>query len=1048
MMRSIVRSSMQYRFLVIVVAAGIMLAGVNQLHAMSVDVLPEFAPPYVEIQTEALGLSADEVEQLITVPLEQDLLNGVPWLDTIRSDSVSGLSSIVLIFEPGTNLYRARQMVAERMTQAFALPHVSKPPTMIQPLSSASRFMIVGLSSKDLSLIEMSVLARWTIAPRLVGVPGVANVAIWGNRDRQLQVQVDPKLLQDHNISLLQVLESTGNALWVSSLSFVEASTPGTGGFIDTAQQRLGIRHISPIVTSDTLAQVPIENSGVRLGDVADVVEDHQPLIGDALTNNGPSLLLVIQKFPGANTLELTRGVESALAELSPGLSGMETDTTIYRPADFIEAAIDNVGIAMLIGFFFIALVLIAFFFDWRKVLVGLVAIPLSLVAAGFVLALRGATFNSMILVGLIVALGTIIDDAVIDVENMARRLNQHRQEGGTKLPVNVILEASLEMRSAALYAVLILLLAAVPIYFIEGASSAFFQPLAVTYALAVLASMLVALTVTPALGFILLANDRAERRASPLVVWLQRVYESTLTRTIRRGRVLSIAVLLLTIAGLAIFPFLNQSLLPSFREGSILVHLDGAPGASQPEMSRISGRVSAEVRDIPGVRNVAAQVGRAVFGDQVVNVNSAELWVSLNPEVNYDETVAAIQDVVDGYPGLRHRVRTYLNEESSEVAAEPNDAIVVRVYGDTDAALRGAAEDVKKAIDGIDGIINSQIKLPVQQPTLEIEVNLAAAQEYGIKPGDVRRAAAIMFSGLQVGSLFEEQKVFDVVVWSIPETRQSLSSVRDLLIDTPSGERVRLGDVADVRIASTPSIIQHEAVKRYLDIIVGVEGRNLGAVAADIKGRLLQVQYPLEYHAEVLGGYAEQRSILTRLFIFAIAATLGIFLLLQAAFRSWRLALVALLSLPMALTGGVVTAFLGGGILSLGSLVGFLTLLGIALRNSIALCNYYHQLEHREGRTFDQGLVLHGARERIAPVLMTAFATGLALTPTLFLGDLPGFEMIRPMAIVILGGLVTTTWFNLFVVPAFYLLYGASLEADLGLLPGSAVDLPAVAAD
>jgi CzcA family heavy metal efflux pump len=1048
MMRSIVRSSLQYRFLVIVVAGGIMLAGVNQLRAMPVDVLPEFAPPYVEIQTEALGLSADEVEQLITVPLEQDLLNGVPWLDTIRSDSVSGLSSIVLIFEPGTNLYRARQMVAERMTQAFALPHVSKPPTMIQPLSSASRFMIVGLSSKDLSLIEMSVLARWTIAPRLVGVPGVANVAIWGNRDRQLQVQVDPKLLQDHNISLLQVLESTGNALWVSSLSFVEASTPGTGGFIDTAQQRLGIRHISPIVTSDTLAQVPIENSGVRLGDVANVVEDHQPLIGDALTNNGPSLLLVIQKFPGANTLEVTRGVESALAELSPGLSGMETDTTIYRPADFIEAAIDNVGIAMLIGFFFIALVLIAFFFDWRKVLAGLVVIPLSLVAAGFVLALRGATFNSMILVGLIVALGTIIDDAIIDVENMARRLNQHRQEGGTRLAVNVILEASLEMRSAALYAVLVVLLAAVPIYFIEGASSAFFQPLAVTYALAVLLSMLVALTVTPALGLILMANDRAERRASPLVVWLQRVYESTLTRTIRRGRVLSIAVLLLTIAGLAILPSLNQSLLPSFREGNILIHLGGAPGASQPEMSRIAGRVSAELRDIPGIRNVAAQVGRAVFGDQVVNVNSAELWVSLDPEANYDETVAAIQKVVDGYPGLNHSVRTYLNEESSQVAAEPNDSIVVRVYGDTDQALRGAAEDVKKAIDGIDGIINSHINVPVHEPTLEIEVNLTAAQEYGIKPGDVRRAAATMFSGLQVGSLFEEQKVFDVVVWSIPETRQSLSSVRDLLIDTPSGERVRLGDVADVRIASSPSTIQHEAVKRYLDIIVGVEGRNLGAVTADIKGRLQHVQYPREYHAEVLGGYAEQQSAMGRLFIFAVAATLGIFLLLQAAFRSWRLALVALLSLPMALTGGVVTAFLGGGILTLSSLVGFLTVLGVALRNSIVLCNHYHQLEQREGRAFDQGLVLHGARERLAPVLMTALATGLALTPTLFLGDLAGFEIIRPMAIVILGGLVTTTWFNLFVVPAFYLLYGASREADLGLLPGGAVELPAIAAD
>src|SRR5690349_5766212 len=523
MIRSIIRSSLKFQFVAVAVAAALLVVGVLQLRQMPVDVLPEFSVPYVEIQTEALGLSPDEVEQLITLGLEQDLLNGVPWLDTIQSESTQGLSDIVLTFKPGTDLYRARQMVSERMTQAFALPHVSKPPIMVQPFSSSSRFMIVGLSSKKLSMIEMSVLARWTIAPRLVGIPGVANVAIWNQRDRQLQVQVDPQRMQDKKVSLLQVLETTGNALWVSSLSFVEASTPGTGGFVDTAQQRLGIRHISPIVTSDTLAQIPIEGAkGVVISDVANVVEDHQPLIGDALTTaNGPSLLLIIQKFPGANTLDVTRGVEEALSELQPGLSGMEINSSIFRPADFIEAATNNMGLTLLIGLLFVLLILAAFFFDWRTVFVSLITIPLALIVAAYVLYLRGATLNIMILAGLIAALGVIIDDTIIHVENVSRRLSQARQEENPKSPVSVILDASLEMRAPIFYSLVILLLTVCSAFLIKGAASAFFQPIAISYILAVLVSVLVTLAVTPALCLIFLTNQKSERRTSPLLAWL-----------------------------------------------------------------------------------------------------------------------------------------------------------------------------------------------------------------------------------------------------------------------------------------------------------------------------------------------------------------------------------------------------------------------------------------------------------------------------------------------------------------------------------------------
>ncbi|MDQ3226949.1 MAG: efflux RND transporter permease subunit, partial [Chloroflexota bacterium] len=463
----IVGTSLKLRLLVVALVVGVMVAGVAQLRQMPVDVLPEFTPPTVEVQTEALGLSAAEVEQLITVPIEQDLLNGVAWLDDIRSESVAGLSRIQLIFEPGTDIMRARQVVQERLTQAHALPNVSKPPLMIEPPSAAGRVMMARLSSEELTSIEMSVLARWTVKPRLLGVPGVSNVAIWGQRERQLQVLVDPAQLESMNVTLLDVIKTAGNALWVSPLSFLEASTPGTGGFIDTPNQRLTIQHMLPIKTAADLAQVPLEresgdnsatdDQSLRLGDVATVVEDHQPLIGDAIATDGANdLLLVIEKIPGANTLEVTQGVEAALAALAPGLSGITIDTTVYRPASFIEQAMNNLAPILAAGAILAVLVIGALFVDWRAAAIGVVTIPLSVIAAAFVLSLRGMTFNAVLLTGLIVGLGAIIDDVVIDVATIKRRLRANRQSGNELSTSQVILDAAQETKGPIVYGTLI----------------------------------------------------------------------------------------------------------------------------------------------------------------------------------------------------------------------------------------------------------------------------------------------------------------------------------------------------------------------------------------------------------------------------------------------------------------------------------------------------------------------------------------------------------------------------------------------------------------
>ena len=1024
MVHSLVRFSLKYRFLVVALAVGIVVFGVFRLRGMPVDVLPEFSLPSVEIQTESLGLSAEEVEQLITVPMEQDLLNGVPWLRAIHSESAPGVSSVVMVFEPGTDLMRARQMVSERMTQAVALPHVSTPPLMLQPTSSTSRMQIVGLSSKSMSPIQLSVLAHWTIAPRLMGVPGVANVAIWGERERQLQVQVDPKRLRDNNVSLLDVLETTGNALWVSSLSFVEASTPGTGGFIETDNQRLGIRHILPIVSPQGLAQVPIGNTHHRLGDVANVVEDHQPLIGDAITKDGGGLLLVIEKFPGSSTLEVTHGVEQALTELHPGLPGMEIDPNVFRPATFIESAIRSLVRAGGIGIVLVTLVLLFLLFSWRTALVTAVSIPASMITGAAVLSAMGASLNVVTATGLVIAIGAVVCAAVADVQIMLQRM---RLEGNGKSAGTVIMSALLESRGSIAYAGAILLLAMAPVFFIGSTYGSFLRPMVLSYGLALAASFLVGMTLTPALAVLLFSGEKGRRNASS---WGERIkagYESAVGWMARRAPLAYTAAVALTVLALALLPTLKLTLLPAFKERDILIELTTMPGTSQPEMSRLSGRIANELRAVHGVRSVAAHIGRAIRGDQVVNVNSAQLWVDMDPSANYTSTAASIEKVVDDCPGVRNDVKTYLREKGGDVVEEPEDNVVVRVYGDEDDVLHAQAVRVQDAIKGVPGVIDSRAEFPVRQATLETEVDIEAAQRYGLKPGDVRRAESTLISGIHVGSLFEEQKVFSVVVWSTPETRHSLSSITDLIIDTPGGGHVRLGDVAKVRMRPTASIIRHEGVKRFVDVVTNVRGRDLNRVATDIEARIGQLSFPLEYHARVMGDYDDRRQTRERLATLWIAAAIGALFLLQAAFGSWRLAALAALTLPAAAAGGIAAAVATGITTSLGLFAGLLALLGVAIIQVVMLISGYQRLQREGGRSLGVGLAAHGAAERLLPFLASAFATAAAMVPALLLGGEPGLEILHPMAVVVLAGLVSTAVLHLFLLPAMFLKLGVS---------------------
>ncbi|MGH3328995.1 MAG: efflux RND transporter permease subunit [Streptomycetales bacterium] len=1031
-MRWVVASSLRFRRLVVAAAVALMAGGALGLQDTKVDALPEFAPPVVEIRTEALGLSAAEVEQLITVPLEADLLNGVAWLDEIRSESVSGLSEVELIFEPGTDILRARQVVAERLTGALGLPQVSKPPEMLQPLSSTNRAMMVGLSSDKLSLVELSVLARWDLRPKLMGVPGVANVSIYGQRERQLQVQVDPKQLREEEVSLQQVMETTGNALWVSPLSFVEASTPGTGGFIDTPNQRLTVQHVSPIVGAADLARVAVEESeGLRLSDVAKVVENHQPLIGDAITKDGANLRLVIEKFPGVGATEVTGDVEDALDEMRSALPGVQIDSGLYQPASFIDTALGNLGWMVLLGLVLVAAFFALLLFEWRAAVISLVAVSLSVMTAALLLHLRGATFNLMLLAGLVVALGVVVDDAIVDVDTMKRRLARNRQEGGGRPAESVVVDASLERRGPAVFATLVILVAVVPVLVLGGLTGEFSRPLMLSYVLAVLASMLVALTVTPVLGFLLLSKAPLQRHTSPVTRWLQGRYDLALSRLVGRPVAAYVAVAVMAAAGLAAVPSLGDNeILPPLRERDLLFQWDAPAGTSHPEMARITDEASRELRALPGVSGVGALVGRAIGSDQVVDVNSGELLVHIDPDADYDTTVDAVHEVVNGYPGLLRQVQTYPEQRIREVKTGTDDDLVVRVFGQDPETLRESADQAQQAISKVDGVETPRVDQGEQEPTVEVQVDLAAAERHGVKPGDVRRAAATLISGVGVGSLFDRQKVFDVVVWGTPEIRHSLTSVRELLIDKPGEGQVRLGDVADVRVSPNPTVIKRESVSRYMDVVATVDGRDLDSVTSDVEAQLQRLDFPIEYHAEVVGdppGQFETQG----LWGVSIAAAIGVLLFLQAAFGSWRLASLLFVTLPVAVAGGVIAAWAGIETVSLAALAGLFTVLGIAARNSIMFVRHYQWLEREEGEPVGPGLVLRGSRERFLPVVLTAGATALALTPALVLGNIPGLEVVRPVAVVVLGGLVTTTIFSLFVVPSLYLRFASGPRGE-----------------
>ncbi len=1015
MLNAFVKWALNMRVLVVAAAVALLIVGINASQHTPLDAFPEFAPPLVEVQTEAPGLSTEEVDSLITVPLENSL-NGLPFLKTIRSKSVLGLSSVVMIFQADTDILKARQLVQERLNLAQnRLPAVAKPPVLMAPYSSLSRVLKVGLTSKSLDQTQLSELAVWTVRPRLMSVPGIANVAVWGQRDRQFQVLVDPQRLRAAGVTLEAVAKAAGDAAVITA-----------GGFIDTPNLRLPVAQLPQLETADDLGRTVVEfrnGAPIRLGDVAEVRLGNPPPIGDAVINDGDGILLIVEKQPWGNTLEVTAGVEKALQDLKPALPGVTVDSTIFRPATFIQLSIDHLTEALWLGCLLVVIVLALFLGDWRTTVISVTAIPLSLAVALLLLRWLGETINTMILAGLIIALGEVVDDAIIDVENILRRLRLNAQRPDPAPKFKVVLEASLEVRSAVVYASVIIILVFLPVFFLPGLAGAFFKPLALSYILAIAASLGVALTLTPALSLMLLDVKPGDPQEPPFARAIKAAYRRLLPAFAGRPRV---AVLTLAGAFLAAGwvwgTQLKEEFLPSFKERDFLMHWVEKPNTSIEASKRVTIAAAHDLLQVPGVRNQGAHIGRAEVADEVVGPDFTELWISLDPDAPYEETVRKVQAVVDGYPGLTRDLLTFLRERVKEVLTGASASVVIRIYGPELDQLRSRAAEVGERLKTVPGVTTLKVEPQVLVPQVAIRLLPEKAALHGLGTGQVRKAVSTLVSGRKVGEVYQGQRVHDVMVWSTTDVRNDFTALRELLLETPSGGHVRLADVAELAIVPAPNAIKREGGSRRIDVTCNiVAGQALGDVVREVERRVGDVAFPSGYHPEILGEWAERQAAQRRLLWLSLASLAGILALLFADFQSLRLTLLVALTLPFALIGGVMAAWVGGGVLSLGSLVGFVTVLGIAARNGILLVSHYRHLQTEEARPFGLKLILRGSEERLMPILMTAATAGLALLPLVLKGDVPGNEIERPMALVILGGLATSTLLNLFLLPALY---------------------------
>ena len=1036
MLQSLVHFSLKYRRVVVALACLLLAYGVHVATQAKLDVFPNFVPPQVTVQTEAPGLAPEQVEVLVTRPVETAIA-GLGNQESLRSESIQGLSIITMVFTEGTDVFLARQTLSEKLGEMGSqLPAGVKPPKMSPLTSSTMDLLKIGLVSDKLSGMALRTFADWTIKPRLLAVPGVAKCSAFGGEVRQIQIQVQEERLIAHGLAVSDVLNAARLATGVRG-----------AGFIETPNQRVVIQSEGQSLSAEMLGEVTLANStngaAVRLKDVARVVEGAEPKFGDCLIMGRPGVLLTMSSQYGANTLEVTHALEAALEELLPVFDqeGIKLYPRLHRPASFIETALINIRHSLWLGSILVAVVLFLFLGHFRTAFISLTAIPLSLLTAVIVLDRFGVTLNTVTLGGLAIAIGEVVDDAIIDVENIFRRLKENQALAAPRPAFAVVLDASLEVRSAVVFATFIVAMVFVPVLTLTGLQGSFFAPLALSYLLAIFASLGVALTLTPALSLLFFARGVREKREPRLQHWLKAHYRSVLAAVMGWPKTMIAVVAVLCVGAATRLPFLGGEFLPEFREGHFVLQVNTTPGTSLPEMLRLGARISEALRADERIATVEQQIGRAEQGEDPWGPNRSEFHVDLKPMSGEEEEkmAGAIRDILARFPGIQSEVMTFLGDRIGETITGETAPVVVNVFGDDLDVLDGKAQEVAAKLRGVPGAEDVQIKSPPGSPRMAVRLRPERLLPLGFRPVDVLDAVQTAYQGTVVAQTYRGNQVADVAVILDEAARRDPESVERLLLRNTQGLRVPLSEVADVFATSGRHSILHDGGRRRQTITCNPTGRDVASFVEEAR-REIEAKVKLPHGTYVtFGGAAQAASAARRqLLTHSAIAAVGIILLLAVVLRRTRNVMLVLANVPFALVGGVMAVWMAGvfgepgeGGLNLGSLVGFVTLFGITMRNSIMLISHYEHLVQSEGASWNPDTALRGASERLIPILMTALVTGLGLLPLALGSGEAGREIEGPMAIVILGGLVTSTVLNLLLLPTLALRHGEFARTD-----------------
>ena len=1015
--------SLKNRMIVILLSAISMVYGAYTLSKMPVDVFPDLNKPTVTIMTEAGGMASEEVEQLITFPLET-AMNGLPGVEAIRSVSSAGLSFIYVTFDWSVDIYRARQMVSERLSSMDgAIPDgiVSR----MGPISSIMGEIMqiaIPIDESKISSMQVREYADWVLRPRLMAIPGVAQVIPIGGQVRQFQVQPNTRRMAELGLSILQIEDA---------LRGYSANT--SGGFLESNNREYLIRHIGRTSSLEDLKNIAVSNRNgqtILLRQVADITFAPAVKRGDAGYEGGPAVILGVQKQPSADTVALTKKIESAIAELKQGLpTGMEAPKVTFRQASFIDASISTLEGKLIGASIFVAVVLYFFLGTIRPVLISLTAIPVSILLTALVFKYFGLSINTMTLGGLAIAIGGLVDDAVVDVENVIRRLRVNLDKASLDQlsPLAIVRAASLEVRTGIIYATAIIVLVFIPLFALPGIEGRLFVPLGIAFIVSTLASLLVSVTITPVLCFYLLPSMQSLRdHDTKIVTWLKSHYEVQLSRLLAAPKKPLMYAFASVIVAAASVPFMASSFLPPFNEGTLLIGLRLNPGVSLSESAGVASQAEKLVRQVPEVTYVGRRSGRAELDEHAEGVHVSELDVGLKPAGDLDRSMAEIQAdirsrlvnlpaaIAIGQP-ISHRIDHMLSGVRSQIA--------IKIFGDDLDVLRSQADLLRSKLAGIEGLVDLEIEKQVLAPQIKVRIDYDKAAQYGVSTSQIMATLQGMVEGERLSQIIEGNRRFALVI-KLPDSARNLEGLADILIDTPNG-KIPLSKIASIEDGDGPNQISRDGGKRRIVLSANASKRALSDIVADIRAVISNQTLPEGYFITLDGQFKAQEEASKVIGLLSIGSFLLMFAVLNNRYKSMRLSLMIMSNIPLAMVGAVIGLWISGQPLSIAALIGFITLAGISVRNGILKISHYLNLMQSEGESFSLAMIIRGSIERLSPVLMTALVTAFALAPLLFEAERPGTEILHPVAVVIFSGLISSTLLDTFLTPVMFWLYG-----------------------